>query len=545
MIVRDLHDKKRYLRTSYAPIFSDEKLLQGIFFMAEDITDEKGKDALLVKQNLLLKEQEEQLLQAQKIAKIGNWSLDIKTMKAYWSDEIRDIFAIESNIEVGPEFLSTIVVKEDWPKLESSLLRAVKDGKCHHMEYRIKRTDGTIRWVDCRGIRIEDKNGSPIKVVGTLQDITEKKEEELKLHQYKHIVSATTDLIVMIDKNYTFITVNDAYLKYHHKTREEVIGFSVETLIGQENFYAQKESLDKALKGEEFTIKNNNFYDESKNRKSEEIRFYPYKDENGNTQAVVLNIRDITEANKIEAKLKEQEEMMIIQSRQAAMGEMISMIAHQWRQPLSVIAMAVNNVLVDIDLGEFKEEELINHSHTILNQTEYLSNTIDDFRNFFKRSKEVEEDKIAHIIESALQIIKPSLDANNIQIDVNCDPNIKLSTYKSELKQVIINILSNAKDALKTIQSNTKQIKITITEENDNVLFSFFNNGPEIKPQLIHKIFEPYFTTKESLGGSGLGLYMSKSIIVKHLHGKISAKNRDGGVEFNILIPKILEDEQN
>jgi len=678
-VVYDEKEEKHYFKTSYAPIYSQKKLLQGFLFTAEDVTSEKQSVIEREEQNLLLKEKEQQLLQAQKLGKIGSWKFDIVKNKLDWSDEIFNIFEMDiSKFRASYEAFLDTIHPEDRDEVNQAYIESLQNRLPYSITHRLLMKDGSIKWVTENCTTTFDENKNPLESTGTVQDITQEKKtkilleeqnlllqkKEKQLLQYSHIVSATTDLVVFIDKEYKFIAVNDAYLSYHKTTREEVVNVSVADVIGQANFYAMKPHLDKAFEGLEFTLELNAFVDSEGNKRYEEIRFYPYKNGNGETEAIVLNIRDntekqialqnekklldlvdsssneiyvfdkeslrftyanygalsnlqytlqelqtmyiydikpeypketfidfiqpllqkevsklifethhlrkdkttypievnlqllktidgneeflaiitdITERKRVEKQLKQQEEMMIIQSRQAAMGEMISMIAHQWRQPLSVVSMMVNNLLLDIDMDTFDTVVAKEDFAEINAQLQYMSATIDDFRNFFKPSKEVEQDSALNILQDIMKIIGPSLDSNSIRTEIECDSMLMLQTYKSELKQVIINILSNAKDALKNRQVENKMIKISAKAENENIVFSIFNNGPKIDSELLDRIFEPYFTTKEILGGTGIGLYMSKSIIEKHMHGNIEAKNINKGVAFTITVPKVLE----
>jgi PAS domain S-box-containing protein len=256
--------------------------------------------------------------------------------------------------------------------------------------------------------------------------------------------------------------------------------------------------------------------------------------------AIVL---DITERKKQEQKLQEQEELMFIQSRQAAMGEMISMIAHQWRQPLSVVSLAASNILLDIEMGEDTKEKTVTELDAINKQVQYMSHTIDDFRNFFKPSKRLEKVKLKNVIEDVVSIVETTLKNNDIRLQIACEGGIEIETFTSELKQILISILSNAKDILTKSKQEEKYIHISVERFNDDhIILEICNNGPHIPQENIHKIFEAYFTTKESLGGTGLGLFMAQSILQKHMQGSIEAYNKENGVSFKIIVPKELEE---
>lgn len=242
--------------------------------------------------------------------------------------------------------------------------------------------------------------------------------------------------------------------------------------------------------------------------------------------------------------ISEKDQLMIAQSRHAAMGEMIGMIAHQWRQPLSVISMGANNIIADIDLEEITTENLHAHSKSILVQTEHLTKTIDDFKNFFSPSQKKENIKILSVIEETNSIIGTSLSNSSINLNISCHSDLHVSIHKRELIQVILNLINNSKDAIVTKKIENGHIYIEVSEEDNWVLLKVSDNGGGIKNDSIGKIFDPYFTTKGVSSGTGLGLYISKTIIETHLHGSIQVYNTDGGACFEIRIPKVQEVSQ-
>jgi signal transduction histidine kinase len=241
-------------------------------------------------------------------------------------------------------------------------------------------------------------------------------------------------------------------------------------------------------------------------------------------------------------KLKEEIEknrkkdlQLIQQSRLAQMGEMIGMIAHQWRQPLSIISMDANNMLVDIAIDNFNETDGEKYANNIILNTQHLSDTINDFRNFYKPNKSSVRMRLDDIVLKSLKIIKASLLNENIEIIQEYNSKVDIELYDSELMQVVLNILKNAQDNFK--EKHTKNPYIKITTENKTI--SICDNGGGISKDVIEKIFDPYFSTKNEKNGTGLGLYMSKTIVQYHHGGKLSAKNTDNGVCLTIEVGTI------
>jgi|GEM_PF-555999 len=248
-------------------------------------------------------------------------------------------------------------------------------------------------------------------------------------------------------------------------------------------------------------------------------------------QTIITSAMDITE-------LKHKDEMLINQSRHAAMGEMISMIAHQWRQPLSIISMDANNLLLDVAMERCDAETSQNYAHSISKQTQHLSQTIDDFRNFFKPDKEVSHVNIKNTVEQTLSIVQDALNNNNITLTSSFETGAEVKAYARELMQVFVNIITNAKDALVSTKTINPLIQIRVYEDEEYLHTEFLDNAGGIEPTVMKKIFDPYFSTKDEKIGTGLGLYMSKMIIEEHLHGVLAAKNQNDGACFTVSLLK-------
>jgi len=249
-----------------------------------------------------------------------------------------------------------------------------------------------------------------------------------------------------------------------------------------------------------------------------------------------------------EIKLNTQKEKILFeQSKMAAMGEMIGNIAHQWRQPLSLISTVTSGLKFKYEMGMFDEKEYLNSLDKILNSTTYLSNTIDDFRNFFKKDKEVKEFDIKALIDKSITLMGNSFTVNNIKLEINVEYTL-LNGYENELLQALLNILNNAKDALKTKEDN-KVIIISTEIKDDNIKIYVQDSAGGIPLNIIDKIYDPYFTTKHQSQGTGIGLFMTKEIITKHMNGNIEIENKTfpydnqtyTGALFIITIPKKLK----
>jgi len=260
---------------------------------------------------------------------------------------------------------------------------------------------------------------------------------------------------------------------------------------------------------------------------------------------VVLRTKELQELNaQLDIKIKEaveqnsqQEQMLIQQSRMAAMGEMIGNIAHQWRQPLNALSLILQNIYYEYESKELTKEDLEHFIEKGQRLTENMSKTIDDFRNFFRPNKMVEKFKISESVYSTKELISASYKNNNIELIISLDEDKEIEGYPNEFSQVLLNILTNAKDAL--VEKRVKSAKVELSSKvySDTINITITDNAGGIPETILPNIFDPYFTTKDKSIGTGIGLYMSKMIIENNMHGKITALNYNGGARFIIEIP--------
>lgn len=234
------------------------------------------------------------------------------------------------------------------------------------------------------------------------------------------------------------------------------------------------------------------------------------------------------------AAQREKEKMLVQQSKMAAMGDMISMIAHQWRQPLNQMSYVMMNIDGAYDDRTLSREYLDAKLKEGENLLEYMSHTIDDFRDFFKPDKEKEEIEVCNLVESAVSLIAKGLEKHQIELIKEYQCGKKLFLYKNEMIQVLLNLLKNAQEAIEEIDE--AKIKVRVYEDDTSIKISVEDNGHGIAAENLERIFEPYFSTKEHQG-TGLGLYMSKMIIQEHMKGSLHVESTPERTKFIIVLP--------
>jgi len=234
-------------------------------------------------------------------------------------------------------------------------------------------------------------------------------------------------------------------------------------------------------------------------------------------------------------ELRAKDQLLILQSRQAAMGEMIGNIAHQWRQPLNTLGLIVQQQMF-YDVGEITREFLDQNADRSMELIRHMAQTIDDFRNYFRPDKEKVEFKASEAIASTLSLIEGSLQNPLIRIEIIAKDDPVIVGYRNEYAQVLLNVLNNARDALTEKDIDDRCVTITIGTEGEKSVVTIADNAGGIPEGIMDSIFDPYFTTKGPQAGTGVGLFMSKTIIEKNMGGKLSVLNLARGAEFRIEV---------
>ncbi len=350
---------------------------------------------------------------------------------------------------------------------------------------------------------------------------------------FQTLLDTTMEMIVITDLNKIIKDINRAGV-------DLLMGHSKEDLIGRRlpDFVDEKDrrNLDTILKD------NGNEPTELSMRKIGGENFPTL----ANSQNVVhkgktlriITMQDLTQ-------IQQKERLLLQQSRMAQMGEMLSMIAHQWRQPLGAISSAIFGIQTKLATGKFdntdsNEElyEFLDSKHKRINEyVQFLSTTIDDFRNFFKPDKKKELVTFETPISRALLIVEGSLISQSIEVEHSFNVNEKVEMFQNEIMQVILNIIKNSEDNFLERGIENPKITIETNKMASHYEIKVSDNGGGIPDHIIGNVFDPYFSTKDEKNGTGLGLYMSKMMIEEHSGGLLRADNTSEGAVFTILIP--------
>jgi len=379
--------------------------------------------------------------------------------------------------------------------------------------------------------------------------------KELELH--KKIVSSTQDMLAYLDEDRRYRVVNLTYASFHGYNIEYLIGKTPRDILRSDVYEKfALDRLDRAYRGELVTYVDwFNINGEDRYMKLTYIPYWSIK-EPKHVEGVVVNIHDMTEWKKAEDKLtllnrslvktvaskveelREKDNLMIQKGKFIAIGEMLSMIAHQWRQPINAISTATISLKLMSDMDSIDKKLLEKQTSFIQGICQTMSKTINDFMSFFSPSQKKSDFSLIECFQRVENMITPQLANRDITYQRVANDDIVLFGADAEIEHVLLNLISNARDAFEEGNKEEKLIRTSAFREGDSVIIEVADNAGGIKVEPVEKVFDPYFTTKPSGVGTGIGLYMSKTIIERHFSGKIWAFNRDDGAVFRIELPR-------
>jgi PAS domain S-box-containing protein len=502
-IIKD--DEIRTILAIGRPIIENNKVIK-LTGVIQDITE--------------LKKKEEELLDAQKIAKLGSYDFDITNNSFTTSLILDDIFCIPQDYKKTFETWADLIHEDDKEMMQNYFMHIIENKEDFDKEYRIRDfKTNMIKWIHGLGVIKFDKNDNPYRLFGTIQDITQRKVIETQMKQALTVFENTHDSIVITNSNNEIVNVNNSFINTTGYSLEEVIGKKpsiLKSFIYQNEFYKQMWE----------SIENQGFWQgEITNKRKNGELFESYlainavKDNSENIYSYIGIFSDIS-------IIKYQEKMIFQQSRTSAIGEMIGNIAHQWRQPLSIISTAATGMKLQLEMDSISKEETINSLSKINDQVQYLSETIEDFSGFFKEDLSIKKFKIDEVTDKLENLTRDAFKINFIELHHDINENIYILGNKNLLIQALINIYNNALDILRNKNIKERRLLfIKVQKENEKVNICIKDNAGGIHSEYLEKIFDPYFTTKHQSQGTGIGLYMTQQIITKQLKGTTKVSN--------------------
>ena len=457
-----------------------------------------------------------------------------------------------------------ILRSDDTPKeFYSDLWQTIESGETFHGKFKNLRKDGTPFWVDA-SISPMYKNNKIVGFKAIRFDITEQVNTEMGL---KSKISKTKELLQTQSNRFEFAinSSRDGFWDYNIASQEFYLSSGWKKRLGFDSD-AQLGYLDYlSLIPDEYRFEHHNamhsIIEEYPNEDDVEyVHFrirYPLLTKNGER----LTIEDVGDAffdkethlptriTGFHRDITEQERQNKIiesQNRISAMGEMMSNVAHQWRQPIGAINNVLNDLEFDIELDELSQidtQKVLDATQKVKNYTAHLSQTIDDFRSLSSDEKVKSEFRPIDILQEAQSIVQSEFNKHAIQLisSTNGECDCQYFGYKRELLQVLLNILNNAKDVLLEKSIENPLVKIGVVKSGVDLKIFIHDNAGGVPEAIKEKIFDPYFTTKHESVGTGIGLYMSKKIIQEHFDGTLEVDNVGDGARFEIVLPNLEE----
>lgn len=486
----------------------------------------------------------------------GLWDTNFKSGKTFFSPTWLKMLGYSKEDVRTYEQWQGLIHKDDKERVMEAMKAHFLGEREHFMsEYRLRTKLGRYRWVLARGKLFKDEEGNPERLLMMTMPIVERKrmekalEDTHKLTKGGHIV-----LFRWVNDEDLTLTFASQSIKRFGYTPDDVLqgALTYKDILHPEDRQSVRLNLDKAIElGKDALSLSYRIL--TKNGEARWVFSHGIflRDDFGKVTDLYGYIYDITAIKASEQELahrvkeevdknREKEKLLIQQSKLAAMGEMLGAIAHQWRQPLNHISLLLHFVRDLFISGKLDIASMRQYTDEAKAQIEYMSHTIDDFRNFYQPSKDRAEFDVLAALEGASQIVRHQFSHNHISLHVK-GKDCKILGYENEFKQVVLNILSNAKDAI-LLKSETTSLKgeiiLTCKPYKSEVIVTICNNGGNINEEVMERIFEPYFTTKFETQGTGIGLYMCKTIIETNMQGRIEAKNTHDGVCFILRLPR-------
>ena len=485
----------------------------------------------------------------------------------WWSDELYRIYGVspETFTPTVASFLN-LLHPDDRPAMQAWIQACSADEKPGELEFRIVWPDGTVRFIIGRGELVHDFEAG-LYMAGTAQDITERKLSAAALAESESAFRATFEQAAVgmarVAPDGRWLQVNQRLSEIVGYSRDELLGLTFQEISHPDDLESDLGYMREMLAGDIDTFSMEKRYI----RKDRSIVWINLtvglvRDRAGAPDYFICVVEDISKRKRAEEALaekqrlleelnlnlerrivdavsdsREKDRILMQQGRQAAMGEMIGNVAHQWRQPLNMLGLIVQELLMTYGREEFNKESLEVNVKKAMGLISHMSSTIEDFRNYFRPDKEKILFNIKQAVDKTLSLVEPSLKCLEITIEVTEKDCAEINGYPNEYSQVLLNILINCRDAFEARSTDSQRIiVITIFKEGGRAVITVADNAGGIPENIMEKIFDPYFTTKGPDKGTGIGLYMAKTIIEKNMGGRLTVRNTADGAEFRIEV---------
>lgn len=543
--------------------------IEQIILKAANLIKDAHAERELAERLFEVEELKRRLDDAQRIAKMGSFEEDLSRKNTWWSRGIYELlgytpFEVEPCMELFFQHIKEphrTLIRDHYLSLNQS-----QETQYISEDYEILTKKGEGRWLNSSVKLIRDEKGTLLKAQGAILDVTENKRlrdellrfnielekrvrhevmDKLRLErQFRQLFENSYDAILLID--YRQRRIIDC-----NQTAQKLLGYSKEELKLLPPYRLLRAMSARSIKPilQDILAKRREIHDITLLSQSGEellgqLSFNTLQEEDSNL--LLCSFRNLTEQYLLKEEKNRQQNLLIQQSKLAAMGEMIGSIAHQWRQPINALAVKIQDIELAYENEELTPSYVDHFVHSSMDLISFMSHTIDDFRNFFRPSKATSTFKVLEEIQKSIAMVQNQARLSQISCLLHSElpQDFTITGYQNELKQVLLNLLKNAIDSIEERivldPLCERKIDLFLSLKEPFLEIQIQDTGVGIPQGIKEKIFDPYFTTKEQGKGTGIGLYMSKIIIEKNMEGKISVINQEpprGGVLFTLLIP--------
>ena len=486
---------------------------------------------------------EAMLKEAQRLSKLGFVDVDHDSETVLLSEEACEIYEIDPAAPRSSfEAMMLKIYEADRTKVAEAYLEAVRNRHPFAIEYRLLTRDGGIRYLLAEGESRFDAVGNPLRTLATVQDVTERYALDYQLKEAQRLAKLGSWNHDLLTKR--SLWSEEMYRIYEKDQSEREVSYeSIVAPIHPEDRSKFKKAFRDAVEYRVPFVMGYRLLLPDGRIKYLQSQAETTYGEGGRPLRIVGTTQDVTERVELQMENERKQQMLFQQSKMAQMGEMLSSIAHQWRQPLAHL----NSMILEIDMAYEKGSLDETRLHDVLDRmervTDYLSQTIEDFRHYSHPNKAKEHFTARELCDDALALFEP-MAGHRIGIQtaftMQCPGgSCEILGYKKELIQVLLVLLNNARDVLNEMETETPWIRVACDLQPERFTITVSDNGGGIAVEPIEQIFEPYFSTKENREGTGMGLYLARMIVENSMNGALRVQNDATGARFTVELPTV------
>jgi len=424
-----------------------------------------------------------------------------------------------------------------WLSIRITRQIAIVSEKTKHIPDKISRGE-EINWPNSNvkeAVEIQDNFIAMINELKTIFDEMKNQKQNIEI-----MLDSIPMAIMMKDTDNRIISLNQMAATNFQMSKEKLIGAKVDDLFNGGNYFEEDKEVIRTKKAKVNVI--TGYHHKAGKIFTARTTRTPIFNKSGDVDSVLVIIDDITEELKRNEEREKMLKTMNKQARMAEVGALMNIIIHQWKQPLNVTSLVVQNIKDDIEDDTLSKEQLLNDIETLLQNNNFMAQTITDFVGYYKNSKHKTLFKVGDVVKEVCDLLNKQVSKNKVHLTIeNCEEDFEINNLKNEFKQVCLNLINNANEALSEAVVDDRQLTIRFQAGKEEGRIMIIDNGGGIPSHLLpDTIFEPYVTTKGD--GSGIGLSVCKDIIEVHMGGSISACNENGGAKFIVTLPYNVKD---